>query len=415
MNSAVSVQHVTKAFNLQEEHYSTIRELFLKSLFFWKRMKTKSLVALDDISFEIPKGQTLGIIGDNGSGKSTLLKLILGITPPTTGEIKVNGKIAALLELGAGFHPDLTGRENIYLNGSILGISQKVLDEKMEEIIDFAELRPFIDSPIKHYSSGMFVRLGFSIAVHIEPEVLLVDEVLAVGDGAFQQKCIEKIKEFQREGKTIILVSHDLGMVEKTCQRAILIKNGHILIDDKAKATVKVYYEKIMEQRMALARQYAEVQIIPTRKVGYRSGTGEIKITQVRILNGKGEEKYLFDPGDPLTIEIEYEASQPVENPIFGLGWANEDGIYLNGSNTQIRKIETGTVQGKGRWRVHYPQFTLQQGKYLLSPGIYRDPITEETAYDYHACQYSIFVSLGSPGDEAVIHIPQDWEIKGGN
>jgi ABC-2 type transport system ATP-binding protein/lipopolysaccharide transport system ATP-binding protein len=412
MNSAVSVQHVTKSFKLQEEHYSTIRELFLKSLFFWKRKQIKPLVALDDISFEVPRGQTLGIIGDNGSGKSTLLKLILGITPPTTGSIQVNGKIAALLELGAGFHPDLTGRENIYLNGSILGITKKMLDEKMEEIIDFAELRPFIDSPIKHYSSGMFVRLGFSIAVHVNPDVLLVDEVLAVGDGAFQQKCIEKIKEFQRDGKTIILVSHDLGMVEKTCQRAILVKNGHILMDDKAKATVKVYYEKIMEQRMALARKYAEVQIIPTKKVGYRSGTGEIKITKVRILNGKGEEKYLFDPGDPLTVEIEYEAEQPVENPVFGLGWANEDGIYLNGSNTNIRKIETGIVKGKGTWRVHYPHFTLQQGKYLLSPGIYREPISEETAYDYHACQYSIFVSLGNPGDEAVIHIPQDWEIK---
>ena len=412
MNSSVHIEHLTKTFKLQQEKYSTIRELFLKSLLFWRLKQTRPFIALNDIHFDVPKGQTLGIIGDNGSGKSTLLKLILGITPPTKGSISVEGKIAALLELGAGFHPDLTGRENIYLNGSILGISKMVLEEKMDEIIDFAELRPFIDSPIKHYSSGMYVRLGFSIAVHIDPDVLLVDEVLAVGDASFQQKCIDKIRKFQQAGKTIIIVSHDLGMIEKVCDRAILLNKGVIEKDDAALATVKIYYERIMERRMELAKQYPEVQVIPTQKVGYRTGSREIEYTSVRILDNKEQERYIFDPGEPLSIELNFEAKEPVDNPVFGIGWSNEESVYLNGSNTLIRKMVTGKIQGKGRLVIQYPSANFLQGKYLLTCGIYRNPIKDETAYDLHSCLYSIFVSLGNPGDEAVFHMPQDWKLE---
>ena len=410
--NAVDIHHVTKSFNLQQERYQTLRELFLKSLLFWKRKHLQPFTALNDIHFSVPRGQSVGIIGENGSGKSTLLKLILGITPPTKGRIQVNGKMAALLELGAGFHPDLTGRENVFLNGAVLGIPQKVLKTKVEEIIDFAELRPFIDTPIKHYSSGMYVRLGFSIAVHINPDVLLVDEVLAVGDGAFQEKCKEKIREFQRNGKTIIIVSHDLGLIEKVCDRAILLNKSIQEMDDAALKTVKVYYQRIMQQRMALQKEYQDVQVIPTRKAGYRVGSGEIKITSVRILDQSGKEQYIFNPGDPLSLEISYDAPQEIEHPIIGLGWMNEEGVYLNGSNTQIRQMEMGKVKGKGLLRVTYPQFNFQQGKYLLSCGIYRNPIAEETAYDYHACLYSVFISLGQPGDEAVFHVPQTWELQ---
>jgi len=410
---AIKVESLTKSFKLRLEKMGSIRELFLNTLMFWKWTPAQDFTALKDISFTVPRGQTLGIIGDNGAGKSTLLKLLLGITPPTSGLLQVNGKIAALLELGAGFHPDLTGRENIYLNGSILGISEKVLNERMEDIIEFAELRDFIDSPIKHYSSGMYVRLGFSIAIHTDPEVLLVDEVLAVGDGAFQAKCVDKIRRFQQEGKTIVIVSHDLGMIEKVSHRAILLNHGHIEKDGDAREVVKIYYERIMNRRMELARQFSDVQVIPTAKSGFRTGSREIEITEVHIFGGTGEEKYIFTPGEPLEIRIKYKAHQTIENPIFGIGWADENGHYLNGSNTRLRhEVVEKISTGEGELKVSYPQFNLQQGKYLLSCGIYREPIADETAYDYHACLYSIFMSLGKPGDEGVFHQEQTWEFQ---
>lgn len=409
---AISLRHVTKKFKLQHEKYSTLRELFLSSVLFWKRRQLEELVALNEISFEVPKGQSLGVVGDNGSGKSTLLKLILGITPPTSGQIKVQGKISALLELGAGFHPDLTGRENIYLNGSILGISKQTIERKMDEIIEFAELRQFIDTPIRHYSSGMYVRLGFSIAIHTDPEILLVDEVLAVGDSAFQQKCLHKVREFQANGKTIIIVSHDLGMIEKVCDRAILLKRGRIEKDDSALNTVKIYYERIIRQRKEFAEKYGETQIIPTQKRGYRTGSGEIKITKVRILDKNNRECYMFKTGDSMNLEIDYETDREIDNPIFGIGIATEEMTVLHATDTQMKRESLGKVSGKGTWRVSYPQLNLMQGKYVFGIGIYRDPISDSTAYDYHACLYSIYVSSDEMKSNGPMHLPQTWEFK---
>jgi ABC-type polysaccharide/polyol phosphate transport system ATPase subunit len=412
MIPAVAVRHVTKKFKLQHEKYSTLRELFLSSLLFWRRRQFESLTALDNISFEVPKGQSLGIVGDNGSGKSTLLKLILGITPPTSGEIKVQGKISALLELGAGFHPDLTGRENIYLNGSILGIPKQTIEEKMDEIIDFAELRQFIDTPIRHYSSGMYVRLGFSIAIHTDPEILLVDEVLAVGDSAFQQKCMDKVRQFQADGKTIILVSHDLGMIEKVCDRAILLKRGLIERDDSALNTVKTYYERIIQQRKEFAEKYGETQIIPTQKRGYRQGSGEIKITQVRILDKNNQECYMFKTGDTMNLEINYETDREIDNPIFGIGIATEEMTILHSTDTQMKRESLGKVTGKGMWRVSYPHLNLMPGKYVFGIGIYRNPISESTAYDYHACLHSIYISSDELKANGPAYLPETWEFK---
>jgi len=205
---------------------------------------TKDLWALKNISFEIKKGETVGIIGPNGAGKSTILKLIAGVTKPTKGKVIVNGKVSPLIELGAGFHPDLTGRENIYLNGAILGLTKKEVDKKFKEIVDFAELWDFIDQPVKHYSSGMYMRLGFSIAIHTDPEILLIDEILAVGDTAFQEKCLDKMRDFQAQGVTIIFVSHSLETVKNFCQRAILLKNGKIKKDSNPE-TVITYYRRL--------------------------------------------------------------------------------------------------------------------------------------------------------------------------
>ena len=236
-NFAINVKNVSKLFYKQNQR--TFKE-FLPALF-GGRPTIESFWALRDVSFEVKKGETIGIIGPNGSGKSTLLKLIAGVSQPSQGKIEVNGKIAPLIELGAGFHPELTGRENVYLNGVILGLSKKKITSKFDEIINFAELWDFIDQPIKHYSSGMYLRLAFAVAVHTDPEILLIDEILAVGDEGFQQKCFARLREFQDQGKTIVIVSHDLTSIQQFSQRAFYIKSGNIAASGKPEEVINSY------------------------------------------------------------------------------------------------------------------------------------------------------------------------------
>lgn len=236
-NFAINVKNVSKLFYKQNQR--TFKE-FLPALF-GGRPTIESFWALRDVSFEVKKGETIGIVGPNGSGKSTLLKLIAGVSQPSQGKIEVNGKIAPLIELGAGFHPELTGRENVYLNGVILGLSKKKIASKFDEIVNFAELWDFIDQPIKHYSSGMYLRLAFAVAVHTEPEILLIDEILAVGDEGFQQKCFARLREFQEEGKTIVIVSHDLTSILQFSQRAFYIKSGNIMASGKPEKVINSY------------------------------------------------------------------------------------------------------------------------------------------------------------------------------
>ena len=238
--SVIQFSYVTKQFN--KLNHKTFKE-FLPALVRGEKTK-ESFTALSDISFEIKRGETVGIIGPNGSGKSTILKLIAGVMWPTSGKVKVTGKISPLIELGAGMHPELTGRENIFLNGSILGLTQKEIAKNFDSIVDFAELHDFIDQPVKHYSSGMYMRLAFAIAVHVKPEILIVDEILAVGDQAFQKKCFTRMEEFQKSNDiTIIFVSHSLGQVEKFCTRSIYIKDHHIQYDGSPIVAVKKYYQ----------------------------------------------------------------------------------------------------------------------------------------------------------------------------
>jgi len=230
-------------FNHVEKRFKKGRKLLLKEalLDIFKPAATEEFWALDDVSFEIKKGETIGIIGPNGSGKSTILKLMAGVMVPSRGNVEIAGKIAPLIELGAGFHPELTGRENIYLNGSILGMKQKEIDKKFKSIVDFSELHEFIDTPVKHYSSGMYMRLGFSIAISIEPEILLIDEILAVGDIAFQQRCMEKMNEFKKNGVTIVFVSHSLGAIKDFCQRAIWLEGGKMKEEGKPEKVIAAY------------------------------------------------------------------------------------------------------------------------------------------------------------------------------
>ena len=245
---AIELAEVSKRFQLQEGR--TLRE-FVPALL-RGRGWSPPFYALRDVTFSVARGETLGIIGRNGSGKSTILKLIAGVTAPSEGEIGVYGRVSPLIELGAGFHPDLTGRENVFLNASILGMSRKEVSARFDEIISFAELWDFVDTPVKRYSSGMYIRLGFSVAVHSDPEILLIDEVLAVGDAAFQEKCLAKMQEFRSQGVTIVLVSHSMELVEEFCERALLLNGGGVLADGAPTEVVKRYTDLISHPEAAL-------------------------------------------------------------------------------------------------------------------------------------------------------------------
>src|SRR5215212_3073849 len=263
------------------------------------RKRKEDFWALKDISFDVQRAEALGIIGHNGAGKSTILKLLSRITTPTTGEIMINGRLSALIEVGSGFHPELTGRENIYLNGSILGMMRREITKKLESIVEFAELRQFIDTPVKRYSSGMYVRLGFSIAAHLDPDILLLDEVLAVGDAAFQRKCIDRITELKKNGTTIVFISHDLRAVQKLCDRVILLKKGQIEADGDPHETIALY-------------QSSSQQLAETRTMGGQEDSREAVMTSLRFQDEDGKECLSFETGRPMKAVMNYRVDKPL-------------------------------------------------------------------------------------------------------
>jgi len=363
---------VSKEFDLHTRKERSFQEFLLGLLNRAEDRRRENLCALRDVSFEIAPGEMVGIIGPNGAGKSTLLKLAARIIEPTSGRIGINGRVGALLELGAGFHPDLTGRENIYLNSSILGLSRGQVRRKLDEIVAFAELERFIDVPVKHYSSGMYVRLGFSIAVHIEPEILLVDEVLAVGDAVFQRKCVERVNKMRQEGITIVLVSHNLSLVRDICQRAIWLGQGQILADGAAEAIVRKYTLHSYERdRMSVFE--GEEQ---------RWGSRRVEIERVRLLDADGQQRKIFATGEPLVLEIHFRAHQRVERPVFGLSVHRGDGVHIAGPNTRFSGFEIPWVEGSGV--IHYliPAIPLLEGIYYLSVSSHNWDDTE--MFDFH-------------------------------
>src|SRR5687768_12967263 len=291
MTTAVRVDDVSKRFRLYKEKYHSLKERVIH----FGRIPYEEFWALNDIELDIAQGETVGLLGHNGSGKSTLLKCIAGILQPTHGEIQVTGRFAALLELGAGFHPELTGRENVFLNASILGMPKKEIEKRFDEIVAFAELEDFIDNQVKHYSSGMYVRLGFAVAVTVEPDLLLVDEVLAVGDESFQRKCMERVRKFQREGRTIVVVTHNADSVREYCNRAVVLDHGRMIADGKPDESIRLYRE-------ALAAQGRQVEIIDSEYEPQFHPTYRIKVTGVTV------EERAVRRGDPLVVHVDYDA-----------------------------------------------------------------------------------------------------------
>ncbi len=389
--NAISVKGITKKYLIQRGKEPTFKGAVMD----WLKRKTPftAFPALEDVSFEVRKGETVGIIGENGSGKSTLLAIVAGIVKPTSGELKVHGSTATLLELGAGFHGDLSGRENIYLNGSILGFSKREMDERYESIVEFAELEKFINMPVKYYSSGMYVRLGFAIAVTVEPDILLIDEVLAVGDEHFQMKCLRRIEDFQKNGKTILFVSHALDLVEELCDRIILLDGGHIRIEDEPRSVLKVY-RKMVEERDELLKPR-------------EWGTKEALVTGVRFLNKEGKQKKEFLTGEALVIEISYNAPNRIQTPVFGISIHGRDGKNFFGTNTQLGNYAIDYIEGEGEIRLTIERLSLFKGTFFINLSLH----SWDHEIQYHRLDFMHQIEVDNlRKEDGFLKLPCKWE-----
>jgi ABC-type polysaccharide/polyol phosphate transport system ATPase subunit len=423
--AAVVATDVTKVYRrfLHRNQFRTLKSALLSRSLISDLRPDQTFTALDGVSFEVPRGSTFGVIGENGSGKSTLLKLMAGITRPTRGTIAVDGRISALIELGAGFHPEISGRENVAINGIMLGLTRREVAERFDAIVAFAELERFIDAPVKTYSSGMYMRLGFSVAIHVEPDVLLIDEVLAVGDEAFTRKCLDKIGEFRRRGKTIVLVSHSLGLVEKMCDDVLWLRRAQVADRGDPKRVVDAYLTYVAgAEETQLAREQgppaaagepaAEPEPEPGA-AGYRQGrwgSREVEIAAVRLLDDRGQERHVYVPGERVTIALDVTVPSAVTDFVFGIGVFTADGVSVYGTNTHLEDYVPARALGPGVVRLHLDDLRLVEGTYLLDVAVHR---RDGTPYDYHRGLYS-FRMKSRIKDVGVYRPAHRWEFDGG-
>lgn len=353
--------------------------------------------ALRHVNMKIRKGQTVGIVGPNGSGKSSTLGLIAGTITPTEGRVITNGRISSLLELGAGFHPDLTGIENIYLNAAVLGIPRENIRKRIDHIVEFANLKDFIDMPVKHYSSGMYVRLGFAVAVEMDPDILLVDEVLAVGDLAFQMKCLDRVRDFQKRGKTIVLVTHDLASVEQFCQEVKLIHRGELVAEGDPSDVILTYMKQYM---MRIGQLNVE-----------EHGTREIEFADVILRDADGRETSTFETGRTMRVDIHYKAARRIEKPVFGYSIKTGNGFFIFGTNTQLMNVPIDAVEGEGVVQLNVEPLRLMEGKYFLSLAVH----SWDHAVQYHRREDWHPFAVKNPSTAlGVFHLDCRWEHRPG-
>lgn len=418
----ITLDSVSKRFRLKSEQQSSIQDRFVN---LWRRKPSArdTFWSLRNVSLSLMPGESIGLIGQNGSGKSTLLKIITGILEPTTGTVLTRGKIAALLELGAGFHHELTGRENIFLNGSVYGFGRREMQRKLDSIIDFAEIGEFIDMPIRNYSSGMYVRLGFAVAIHTEPDVLVVDEVLTVGDQVFQQKCLQRIIEMQNAGVAIVLVSHSLEEIRRLCRRAIWMQHGEVVkdgnagsvVDDYLAYTNDIYYTYRRESQTALKAQtsIAENGTDGTRReapnpAGQRWGTFQAEIARVDLVNSQDKITDLFEHGNAMRIRIHYVVHECVRMPTFGLAIYRQDGVHVNGPNSFDEGYHLDSIDGNGVMEYQIDHLPLNPGQYELTVAIYNQNST--VAYDHHHRAYRFnVIGSGGKNEAGIVHIAATW------
>lgn len=388
----IEAVHIRKSFPIisrSRSLKSAVIDVFKRD-----RAQRNPFEALRDVTFTVGKGETVGIIGLNGAGKSTLLALIAGTMQPTSGSVQTRGTVSSLLELGAGFHPDLSGRENVFLYGAIMGISRAKMKERFDAIVAFSELSEFIDRPVKHYSSGMYVRLGFAVAVEVDPDVLLIDEVLAVGDTSFQRKCLSKMREFREQGKSMLIVSHDLATVRSISDRILLLDHGKIIGIGAPDVMVDTYQTLCKSRSLdGLQREW---------------GTGEAVITQTRFLDDSGLETDKFQWGQSLKAEIHYKASRRIADPVFGFSIADRNGLLIYGSNTQIEGLRIPEIEGEGCLSVTLRPIPMAAGTYLFSFSLH----SADHKINYHRLDNAAAISITSDKTfEGACYIPCQWAI----
>lgn len=399
MSAAIEVDDVSKRFRMYKERNQSLKASLMRG----RRAKYDEFWALRDVGFEIPTGTTFGLIGENGSGKSTLLKCLARILVPDAGSVRVNGSVAALLELGSGFHPELTGRENVFLNGSILGLGKKDIEARFDEIVDFAGIEQFIDQPVKNYSSGMYVRLGFSVAINVDPDILLVDEVLAVGDAAFQAKCMEKFADFRTAGKTVVIVSHAMGTMRTMCDHAAWLDHGRLVKAGPATDLVDAYIDTT----------HADRPIEQAVTEPGRHGSGDLTVERVELLDRGDASVSSFRTGDPMTIRIHYKAHQTIERPVFGLAVETIEGTYVWAYHSRDGGLDIPSVSGEGFIDCTVPRLPLQPGTFDLTASAV-DWTTQHT-YDLRRHVSRFDVEAGEPRESGgIVAMGATWSpIKG--
>jgi ABC-2 type transport system ATP-binding protein len=395
VSAAIVVDDVSKQYRLYHERNQSLKAAIMRRA----RVKYEEFWALRDVSLEVPEGKTYALIGENGSGKSTLLKCMAHILRPEKGRIDTHGKISALLELGAGFHPELTGRENIFLNGSILGMSKKQLNQRFDEIVGFAGLEHFIDTPVKNYSSGMYVRLGFSVAINVDPDILLIDEVLAVGDAEFQRKCLEKFDDFRAAGKTIVIVSHALESVRNLCDTAGWLEHGVLRRLGPASEVIDEYLSESHTERAADGSH------------GVRWGTGEARVEKIEVLDASGEPVKRVYTGDTVVFRFHYKSDTLIFKPVWGMALYTLDGVWVTGPSTREVGLYPDRLEpGAEGWvDLRVERLLLLPGTYDVSASMFN--ITGAQVYDMRHRAFRFDVEFGDPHEEyGFVSLGGTWE-----
>ena len=394
-SAAVSLERVSKRFTIFRRRAAGLKDRLIGVLRNQSEER-EELWALRDVSLEIPRGETLAVIGSNGCGKSTLLQIVAGILVPDGGTAAVAGRVTSLLELGAGFSPDLSGRENIFLNAALHGVKHDIVAKRFDDIVGFAELERFIDTPVRNYSSGMYMRLGFAVAVHLDPEIVLVDEAFAVGDENFQRKCLRTLKEFQDRGVTILFVSHDLLLVERIAARACLLEAGRVAALGPALDVIARYHQLAAAQG-AVAGEY-------------RWGSREIEISDVDTRDRAGQPTTVFRTGDGMTITMRFDALRRIVRPVFGLAIYREDGVHLTGPNTRMSGYPIEFVEGSGEIQYHIAALPFLPGRYVLSVSAYDYDLV--TPYDHRERVGTFTIVEGGTQERfGLLELPATWSI----
>ncbi len=435
--NAITVTSASKVYRRysRRRQFSTLKSALLSRSLIANLRPDETFSAVSGVTFTVRKGRTLGVIGRNGSGKSTLLKLVAGITKPSTGSVEVEGRISALIELGAGFHPEISGRENVFINGIMLGLSKREITRRFDEIVEFAEMKEFIDAPVKTYSSGMYMRLGFAVAIHVDPDVLLVDEVLAVGDEGFTHKCLDKFAEFKRRNKTILLVTHSLGLVERFCDEALWLDGGEMKGMGDPKRIVGAYITAVeVTEEHQLAAGDARAQesaavvspdepasaVLPDhpietaggpadmfRATEGRWGSREVEITDVELSGADGEAGHVFHSGQPLTVRIALRSPVEIDDFVIGIGLFNAEGVCCYGTNTSLEELKGERIFGDAEAQFTIESLDLVEGTYKLDVAIHK---ADGYPYDYHRLLYTFRVKSRTK-DVGIYRPRHEWRF----